>query len=103
MKAKWLLGSRKAPNKRKTNKTGDVGGQARLDTRSRSHVLCMPNGSGTKARQSGTGTDSPAMKVERSGHIGQTFWVRQGQSGYEGRTVRRQPKAVATSDHQIIL
>jgi hypothetical protein len=55
--------TQKAPDKRKT---GGTGGQARLDTRSQSHVLRTSNGPGTKAGQSETGADSLAMKVERS-------------------------------------
>jgi hypothetical protein len=38
--------ARKAPDKRKTR---GAGGQAQLDTRSRSHVLHMLDGPGTKA------------------------------------------------------
>jgi hypothetical protein len=44
----------------------DAGGQARSDTRSRSLVLRMPDGLGTKVGQSETGADSPAMMVGRS-------------------------------------
>jgi hypothetical protein len=46
--------TRKAPDKRKT---GGTGGQARSDTRSRSHVLRTPDGPGTKVKQSETGAD----------------------------------------------
>jgi hypothetical protein len=55
--------ARKAPDKRKT---GGTGGQARSDTRSRSPILCTPDGPGTKAEQSETGADGPAIMVERS-------------------------------------
>ena len=53
----------KAPNKRKT---GGTGGQARSDTRSRSHVLRTPDDPGTEAEQSETGAYSPAMMAGRS-------------------------------------
>jgi hypothetical protein len=53
----------KAPDKRKT---GGTGGQARSDTRSRSPVLPTPDDPGTKAEQSETGADSPAMMAGRS-------------------------------------
>jgi hypothetical protein len=42
-----------------------LGGQARLDTRSRSPVLRMPDGPGTKVGQSETGADSPSMMAGR--------------------------------------
>jgi hypothetical protein len=50
--------TRMAPDKRKT---GGARGQARLDTRSRSPVLRMPDGSSTKVGQSEIGAESPAM------------------------------------------
>jgi hypothetical protein len=55
--------TRKVPDKRKT---GGDRGQARSDTRSRSHVLRTPDGPGTKVGQSETGADSPAMMAGRS-------------------------------------
>ena len=55
--------TRKTPDKRKT---GGTGGQARSDTRSRSPVLRTPDGPGTKAEQSETGADGPAIMVGRS-------------------------------------
>jgi hypothetical protein len=45
----------------------DARGQARLDTRSWSSILHKLDGLGTKAGQSGAGTDSLAMKGGRSG------------------------------------
>jgi hypothetical protein len=53
----------KAPDKRKT---GGTRGQARSDTRSRSPVMRTPDDPGTKAEQSETGADSPAMMAGRS-------------------------------------
>jgi hypothetical protein len=53
----------KGLNKRKT---GGAGGQARLDTLSRSPVMCTSDDPGTKVGKSGTGVDSPAIKAERS-------------------------------------
>jgi hypothetical protein len=55
--------TRKAPDKRKT---GGTGGQPRSDTRSRSPVMRMSDGPGTKAEQSKTGADGPAIMVGRS-------------------------------------
>jgi hypothetical protein len=55
--------TRKTPDKRKTRGTG---GQARSDTRSRSPVLRTPDDPGTKAEQSETGADGPAIMVGRS-------------------------------------
>jgi hypothetical protein len=55
--------TRKAPDKRKTE---GAGRQARSDTRSRSPILRMPNGPGTKVGQSKTSANSPAMMAERS-------------------------------------
>jgi hypothetical protein len=53
----------KAPDKRKTRGTE---GQARSDTRSRSPVLRTSDDPGTKAEQSETSADSPAMMAGRS-------------------------------------
>jgi hypothetical protein len=47
-------------------KTGGTGGQARSDTRSRSPVLRTPDDPGTKAEQSKTRADGPAIMVGRS-------------------------------------
>jgi hypothetical protein len=55
--------TRKTSDKRKTEGTG---GQARSDTRSRSPVLRTPDDLGTKAEQSETGADGPAIMVGRS-------------------------------------
>jgi hypothetical protein len=52
--------TRKTPDKRKT---GGTKGQARSDTRSRSPVMRTPNDPGTKAEQSETGADGPAIMV----------------------------------------
>ena len=55
--------TQKAPDKRKT---GGTGGQARSDTRSRSPVLRTQDDPSTKAEQSETGADGPAIMVGRS-------------------------------------
>jgi hypothetical protein len=55
--------TQKAPDKRKTE---GAEGQPRSDNQSRSLVLCTLDGPGTKAGQSGTSVDSPAMKARRS-------------------------------------
>jgi hypothetical protein len=58
--AEWLLG------RLWTKERSEAWGQARSDTRSQSPVVRTSDGPGTKARQSETGADSPAMKVGRS-------------------------------------
>jgi hypothetical protein len=58
-----IMVTRKTPDKRKT---GGTGGQARSDTRSRSPVLRTPDDPGTKAKQSETVADGPAIMVGQS-------------------------------------
>ena len=59
--AEWLLGRLRTKERPEA-----PGGQARSDTRSRSHVLRTPDDPGTKVEQSETGADSPAMMAGRS-------------------------------------
>jgi hypothetical protein len=59
--AEWLLGRLRTKERPEA-----PGGQARSDTRSRSPVLRTPEDPGTKAEQSETGADGPAIMVGRS-------------------------------------
>jgi hypothetical protein len=59
--AEWLLGRLRIKERPEA-----PGGQARSDTRSWSPVLRTPDGPGTKAEQSETGANGPAIMVKRS-------------------------------------
>jgi hypothetical protein len=93
----WLLG--RLWHKRKT---GGVGGQARSDTQSRSHVLHTSNGPHTKAGQSGTGMATDDQKQQRS----QTIRPQRPKIGNRkqntSKTSSRLRRVAPTFDHLLV-